>query len=255
VKNAARVKYNVHSRDMVTEIPEYAAPPVDLDDADTSEAELPYSAFLPPQSEHQIAEQRRPRQQGRGMAGSTGRHPRQPGTRRPNRCRWTNEKCENGSCWNESRCGDECRYGDECRRGVRCKCGDGRLRPSSERSERATRSHNHDRQSSCDSCRSNPTSRFPENSAARRTPTKPAPARAPFEAWESRTQLRTQAARNRELSSEGAQDYSPPRKRWVDARKVAQTLKGRKRNPRADTPGPQDSRGGCPHMHRGGFPT
>jgi hypothetical protein len=59
VKNAARVKYNVHSRDMVTEIPEYAVPPVDLDGAETSEADLPYSAFLPPQSEHQIAEQRR----------------------------------------------------------------------------------------------------------------------------------------------------------------------------------------------------
>jgi hypothetical protein len=59
VKNAARVKYNVHSRDMVTEIPEYAAPPIDADDAETSEADLPYSAFLPPQSEHAIAEQRR----------------------------------------------------------------------------------------------------------------------------------------------------------------------------------------------------
>jgi hypothetical protein len=59
VKNAARVKYNMHSRDMVTEIPEYAVPPVDLDGAETSEADLPYSAFLPPQSEHQIAEQRR----------------------------------------------------------------------------------------------------------------------------------------------------------------------------------------------------
>ena len=59
VKNAARVKYNVHSRDMVIEIPEYAAPPIDTDDAETSEADLPYSAFLPPQSEHAIAEQRR----------------------------------------------------------------------------------------------------------------------------------------------------------------------------------------------------
>jgi len=44
---------------MVTEIPEYTAPAVDLDDAETSEADLPYSAFLSPPSEHQIAEQRR----------------------------------------------------------------------------------------------------------------------------------------------------------------------------------------------------
>jgi hypothetical protein len=35
VKNAARVKYNVHSSEMVTEIPEYAAPPIDTDDAET----------------------------------------------------------------------------------------------------------------------------------------------------------------------------------------------------------------------------
>ncbi len=59
VKNAARVKFGILGKGTVKEIPEYAAPPVDLDDADTSEADLPYSAFLPPQSEHQIAEQRR----------------------------------------------------------------------------------------------------------------------------------------------------------------------------------------------------
>jgi hypothetical protein len=202
VKNAVRVKYNVHSQDMVTEIPEYNAPPVDLDDAETSEADLPYSAFLPPPVRAPDRRTTPPRQQGPGMARPTGRNPRQPGTRCPNRCRWRNEKCKTGSCGNECRCGDGCRCedecgcSDECRCGVRSKCGDGRLRPSSERSERATRSHNHDRQSSRDTRRSNPTSRFPESSAARRSPTKPAPARAPLEAWESRTQLRTQAARN-----------------------------------------------------------
>jgi len=56
VKNAARVKYNIHSREMVTEIPKYAEPDCDEDFDQSSQIDLPYSAFVPPKSERQIME-------------------------------------------------------------------------------------------------------------------------------------------------------------------------------------------------------
>jgi len=57
VKNASRVKYNIHSREMVTEIPQYAEPPVE-DFDQSSQIDFPYNAFVPPKSERQIMEEK-----------------------------------------------------------------------------------------------------------------------------------------------------------------------------------------------------
>ena len=57
VKNASRVKFNLHSKDMVTHVPEFPDPPLtDLDES--TEIDLPYSAFVPPKSERQLEEER-----------------------------------------------------------------------------------------------------------------------------------------------------------------------------------------------------
>src|ERR1700740_3748249 len=58
VKNASRFKYNLHTREMVTEVPEYIPPPAETDFEEFSEIDLPYNAFVPPKSESQIAEEK-----------------------------------------------------------------------------------------------------------------------------------------------------------------------------------------------------
>jgi hypothetical protein len=58
VKNASRVKYGIQGINAVTKIPEYAPPSAETDLDDLSEIDLPYNAFVPPNTERQIMEEK-----------------------------------------------------------------------------------------------------------------------------------------------------------------------------------------------------
>jgi len=58
VKNASRVKFNLHTKDMVTQVPEYAPPPDNADFDETTEIDLPYNAWVPQKTERQIMEEK-----------------------------------------------------------------------------------------------------------------------------------------------------------------------------------------------------
>jgi len=58
VKNASRVKFNLHTKDMVTQVPDYAPPPDNAAFDETAEIDLPYNAWVPPKTERQIMEEK-----------------------------------------------------------------------------------------------------------------------------------------------------------------------------------------------------
>ncbi len=204
VKNAARVKFGIHDKDAVTQVPNYAPPTAEQEEI-AMESELPAVSAIP----YKPVEPTNPHFWEYSEEGA----------------RVLAREAQAAKAKPSPSVGTD----SEARVAKDCVGTDAFVRPGREATV-PPRRRTHECQSRNVRIRRSPTARLQKDSADPSTPTKAAPAFAIFEGWELRSQSHsTQAASPGEPSSEGAQDCSPRRKAWVTSRKEAQAPKGRKK--------------------------